>query len=66
MLNCLVGAAWCWCAVLAQDGMLNNAPEAAVRERIAGEIRRYKPDAIFTWSPYLDFQQVQEQERGGA
>ena len=46
-------------ACVVQDGFLNNAPETTVRERIVGEIRRFKPAAVFTWSPYLDFFQYQ-------
>ena len=38
-----------------QDGFLNNEEEHVVRQRIAGEIRRSQPAAVFTWSPYLDF-----------
>jgi LmbE family N-acetylglucosaminyl deacetylase len=38
------------------DGLLNNAPEMMVRERLVIAIRTHKPMAVFTWSPYLDFE----------
>jgi LmbE family N-acetylglucosaminyl deacetylase len=38
------------------DGLLNNAPEMMVRERLVIAIRTHKPRAVFTWSPYLDFE----------
>jgi hypothetical protein len=50
----------CACvAVRVQDGLLNNQPEAEVRQRISAAIRTYKPVAIFTWSPVTSFDQYQ-------
>ena len=44
------------------DSFLNNAPEKDVRQLVVAAIRRYKPKAIFTWSPYLDFTQYAVRE----
>ena len=44
-------------AAVLQDGVLNNVPEIELRQAIVAEIRRFKPDAIFVWSPYYDFKQ---------
>lgn len=38
-----------------EDGLLNNAPERAVRERVVATLRTVRPEAVFVWSPYLDF-----------
>lgn len=41
------------------DGQLQDASEVAVRGRIIAAIRTYRPAAVFTWSPYLDFSAYQ-------
>lgn len=38
-----------------EDGLLNNAAESDVRERVVAAVRRIRPAAVFVWSPYLTF-----------
>ena len=41
------------------DGQLQDASELAVRGRVIAAIRTFRPAAVFTWSPYLDFSAYQ-------
>ncbi|MBI2914062.1 MAG: PIG-L family deacetylase, partial [Chloroflexi bacterium] len=43
-----------------EDGRLSEAPLNELREKCMRAIRRYKPDVVFTWDPYANYENHQD------